>query len=103
MSTKITAFNHIFEQRISHLLKQIRKLRKEKGSKEQIKACIKEAKHLRKKVRKDIKKVEPIMYTITLDKNNPSLIVNTSDPINITSVEENENHLVFRFFVKDKL
>ena len=53
MSNKITTYNEIFEQRVQKLLKQIKVLRKNKHSnKDKIKACLKEAKQLKKKIHK---------------------------------------------------
>lgn len=105
MSTEsnITAFNHIFEQRLNKLLKQIKELRKHSDRKEQIKECIKEAKKLKKKIIKDhIKQCTPdTIHSITISTTDANSIIKCSDGLRISSVEEADNKTTIRFQLKN--
>lgn len=52
MKPKITAFSGIFEDKLHKLVKRIKKLRKDKASKSDIKVMIEEAKTLKKLINK---------------------------------------------------
>lgn len=72
MIEKTTAFAPIFRQKLNRLKKDIKKLRKEKGKKEYIKKCIREAKQLRNLL-KDSSQKELYLH-IRLDGNEVHLL-----------------------------
>lgn len=65
--TKITAFHGIFEERLTKLVKHIKKIRKDPASKEKVKQLIFEAKELKKLVKKE--KVKPVTHTLEIEYN----------------------------------
>ncbi|RWZ87190.1 MAG: hypothetical protein EO766_11700 [Hydrotalea sp. AMD] len=97
MNNKVTAFNNIFEGRIQKLIKQIKELRKKKGNLELIKGLLKEAKHIRSKMKKVEKKKKQPCYFITIDKDISSRLIECSPNIHITSVSETDNEITIRF------
>lgn len=98
--SNITAFHHIFEQRLNKLLKQIKELRKNSGNKEQIKECIRDAKKLKKKINKASKDTNNSPLFISIQTNAADNIVGMSEQIEISSMEEINNVTTIRFNIK---
>ena len=94
----ITAFNGIFEARLQKLVIKIKELRKDKCNKDRIKECIKEAKHLKKAIKKVEKPKLPI-YEMFIDREQPDLII-CSENIEIDSIGESEGMIHIRFSPK---
>ncbi len=97
--SNITAFHHIFEQRLNKLLKQIKELRKNSGNKEYIKECIREAKKLKKKINKASKDINK-SYFISVKSQSADNIITISDQIEISSIEEKDEITTIRFNLK---
>lgn len=103
MSNKITAYNHIFDQRIQRLVKQIKELRKNKGDKDLIKSCLKEAKTLRSKMKKiEKKKKQSNTHYITLNITDSSKILDHSKNIHVSSISNIGDELIIRFILNEE-
>lgn len=84
---KITSFNSVFEIRLEKLLSKIKKLRKDGGSKDDIKRCIKEAKKLRDLVSSGYNEIKIDIKTGGVIESN----------VTIVSVGESDGIITVRF------
>jgi hypothetical protein len=97
----ITAYNHIFEQKFTKLIKDIKKYRKDPSKKDHIKNCLHEAKSLRKTIR-DAKK-ENKLYQITIKHDIISDTYTCTDSslnINIKQIQQMNDVVAITFAFK---
>lgn len=86
MSKKITGYAPIFEQKLDRLKKDIKRLRKEKATKERIKKCIHEAKGL-KALLKEIKpSLKELHLHIELNDDNEPIVVDKHPLLDIMDI-----------------
>lgn len=90
----ITAFNGIFEQRLTKLVKDIKKIRKDPASKDKLKRLISEGRDLKNAVKKD-RKASPISHRIIIpmyDINSEGWVgqVYASPNVTVTSIHKSD-------------
>lgn len=98
---KITAFHHIFEDKLNHMITKIKKLRKDPDSKTKVKELVAEAKALKKLIKKEKKEQHNHHIQVSLDViTNESFVIDSSSRIQILNAKCVDNILTIVFDVK---